>query len=109
MGPSSDQVAALADELASIAKGLAATEADPMARKRQTHAVVMKAKALISEIQDPMEACMQHTTNVRLPLADLSLRDIGHISAKSLDLQPTKLLASFRSLFYSAAVPMTAC
>lgn len=69
MGLPSYQVAALADELASLAKGLAATEADPIAKKHQTHAVVMKAKSLITQIQDPMEACMQHTTNVRLLLA----------------------------------------
>lgn len=66
MAASRDQVAALADELASLAKGLADPEADPTAKKRQTHAVVQKLKSAITQIQDPLEACMQHTTNVCL-------------------------------------------
>ena len=59
------QIAALADELAILAKGLAAADNDgPIAKRHQTHAVVMKAKSLINHIQDPLEACMEHTTNV---------------------------------------------
>lgn len=64
MAPPSDPVAALVDELASLVEGLNATEMDPMAKKIHTKAVVMKAQSLINKIQDPMEACMQHTTNV---------------------------------------------
>lgn len=65
METSPDQIAALADELASLAKGLAAAgDIDPMTKRHQTHAVVMKAKSLINQIQDPLEACMDHTTNV---------------------------------------------
>lgn len=65
MEASPEQIAALADELAILAKGLAAADnAGPMAKRNQTHAVVMKAKSLINQIQDPLEACIQHTTNV---------------------------------------------
>lgn len=74
MGASPDQVAALADELAALAKGLAGPEADPTAKKRQTHAVVQKLKCAITQIQDPLEACMQHTTNVCLFLAGCRAR-----------------------------------
>lgn len=65
MAPSSDEVDALAEELAALAKGSAAAEADPMAKKHQTHAVVMKAKSLVNKMQDPVEALEGHVTNVR--------------------------------------------
>jgi hypothetical protein len=71
IAPPPDLVAALADELASLMKGLAATETDPMAKKTQTKAVVMKAQSLINQTQDTIEGCIQQTMNTCVFLAEL--------------------------------------
>lgn len=63
MDPTPQQVSAMADELSTLVKSLE-TSNDPSALKETKAAVVMKAKSLIGQIQDPMDAVMDHVTNV---------------------------------------------
>lgn len=63
----------MAEELSALAKSLE-TSNDPTAIKNARAAVVMKAKNLISQVQDPMDAIMDHVTNVS-PLSSVSSFD----------------------------------
>ena len=63
MDPSPDEILALADHLTQLAKNVASAQ-DPMSRKHQTAALVMQAKQLIAQVQDPFDALMDHIVNV---------------------------------------------
>lgn len=65
MDPTPQQISAMADELSALAKCLE-TSTDPSAIKETKAAVVMKAKSLIGQVQNPMDAAMDHVTNVSL-------------------------------------------
>jgi hypothetical protein len=65
MDPTPQQISAMADELSALAKSLE-TSSDPSLTKQTTAALVMKAKHLINQVQDPMDAVMDHVTNVSL-------------------------------------------
>lgn len=67
MDPTPQQISAMADELSALAKSLE-TKSDPREVKHTKAAVVLQAKELISQVQDPMDAVMDHVTNVRLLL-----------------------------------------
>lgn len=66
MDPTRQQISAMADELSVLVKSLE-TAGDAAAAKHARAAIVMKAKNVISHVQDPMEAVMDHVTNVSLP------------------------------------------
>lgn len=63
MDPTPREISAMADELSALAKSLE-TSTDPSAMKDTRAAVVMKAKNLINHVQNPMDAVMDHVTNV---------------------------------------------
>jgi hypothetical protein len=65
MDPTPQQISAMADELSALAKRLE-TSSDPHAMRNTRADVVLKAKSLISQVQDPIDAIMDHITNVRL-------------------------------------------
>lgn len=65
MDPSPEEIVALADQLSQLAKTVA-TAQDPKSRKSQTAALVMQAKQLIWQTQDPFDAIMDHVVNVSL-------------------------------------------
>ncbi len=65
MDPSPEEITALADQLSQVAKYVAFAR-DPTTRKQQTAAVVLQAKQLIWQIQDPYDALMDHIVNVSL-------------------------------------------
>jgi hypothetical protein len=65
MDPTPQQISAMADELSALAKRLE-TSSDPGAIRHTKAAVVMKAKHLIGQVQDPMDAVLDHVTNVSL-------------------------------------------
>jgi hypothetical protein len=67
MDPTPQQISAVAEELSALTKSIE-TSNDPLATKHAKAAVVMKAKNLITQVQDPMDACMDHVTNVRPPV-----------------------------------------
>jgi hypothetical protein len=63
MEPSSEEIIALADQLNELARTVASAQ-DPKTRKRQTAALVLQAKQLIWQTQDPYDAAMDHVVNV---------------------------------------------
>lgn len=63
MDLSPQQITAMADELAALAKSLE-TSSDPATMKHTKADFVLKAKNLIGQVQDPMDAVMDHFTNV---------------------------------------------
>jgi hypothetical protein len=65
MDPSPVEIAALAEQLSQAAKYVAFAR-DPTTRKEQTAALVLQAKQLIWQIQDPYDALMDHIVNVSL-------------------------------------------
>lgn len=67
MDPTPERISAMAEELSALAKSLETTS-DPGAIKHTKAAVVLKAKNLIGQVQDPMDATMDHVTNVSLLL-----------------------------------------
>jgi hypothetical protein len=76
MDPTPQQISAMADELSALAKSLE-TSSDPDAVRHTKAAVVMKAKHLIGQIQDPMDAVMDHVTNVSLLFTGYHLHSTG--------------------------------
>lgn len=64
MDPTPDEITALADQLSQLAKSVAAST-DPKEKKHQTQALVLQAKQMIAQIQDPFDALMDHVVNVR--------------------------------------------
>lgn len=65
MDPTPQQISAMADELSALAKSMETCN-DPTAIRHTKAAVVLKAKNLIGQVQDPMDATMDHVTNVSL-------------------------------------------
>lgn len=65
MDPTPQQISAMAEELSALAKSLE-TSSDPTAIRHTKAAVIMKAKNLIGQAQDPMDTVMDHVTNVSL-------------------------------------------
>jgi len=63
MDPSPEEVVALAEQLTQLAKGLT-TSPDPASKKLQTSKLVMQAKKMIWQIQDPFDALMDQVVNV---------------------------------------------
>jgi hypothetical protein len=64
MDPSPEEVTAMADQLSQLAKSVAAST-DPKEKKLQTRKLVLQAKQMIAQIQDPFDAIMEHVVNVR--------------------------------------------
>jgi len=64
MDTSPEEITALADQLSQLAKDVASAQ-DPMTQKHQTAALILQAKQLIRQVQDPYEAIMDHIVNVR--------------------------------------------
>jgi hypothetical protein len=64
MDPTPEELTALADQLSQLAKSAAAST-DPKEKKHQTQALVLQAKKMIAQIQDPFDAIMDHVVNVR--------------------------------------------
>lgn len=65
MDPMPQQISGMAEELSALAKSVE-TSIDPAAIKHTKAAMVMKAKNLIGQVQDPMDAVMDHITNASL-------------------------------------------
>jgi hypothetical protein len=65
MDPTPEEITALADQLSQLAKSAAAST-DPKEKKHQTQALVLQAKKMIAQIQDPFDAIMDHVVNVRI-------------------------------------------
>jgi hypothetical protein len=63
MDLSPQRITALAEELSALANSLE-TFSDPATIKYSKEAFVLKAKNLIAQVQDPMDAVMDHFTNV---------------------------------------------
>ena len=80
MDASSDEIAALADELSVLAKGLK-DQKDPMSKLFQSKATVLKARALIAAVQDPFDAAMDHTTNIFVISSTRALMSMGVFEA----------------------------
>ena len=54
----------MAEKLSQLAKSVA-TSTDPKEKKLQTRGLVLQAKQMIAQIQDPFDAIMDHVVNVR--------------------------------------------
>jgi hypothetical protein len=67
MDPTPLQISAMADELSALAKNMEASS-DPAAIKHAKGDFILKAKALIGQVQDPMDAVMDHVTSVSVEL-----------------------------------------
>ena len=80
MDPSPDEIAALADELSTLAKGLK-DQKDPTSKLFQSKAAVIKARALITAVQDPFDAAMDHTTNLFVISSTRALMSMGVFEA----------------------------
>jgi hypothetical protein len=65
MDPTPEEMTALADQLCQLAKSAAAST-DAKEKKHQTQALVLQAKKMIAQIQDPFDAIMDHVVNVRI-------------------------------------------
>lgn len=65
MDPSPEEITALADQLSQLAKSIAAST-DPKEKKLQTQRLVLQAKQMIAQIQDPFDAIMDHAVNVSI-------------------------------------------
>jgi hypothetical protein len=97
MDPSPAQISAMADELSALAMSLE-TASDPAATKHARAAVVMKAKNLIGQVQDPMEAIMDHVTNVSLLPFDSGSRSKHLILSSSRSLWSPQHAPSWKSV-----------
>jgi hypothetical protein len=64
MDPTPEEITALADQLSQLAKSAAASK-DPKEKKHHTQALVLQAKKMIAQIQNPFDAIMDHVVNVR--------------------------------------------
>ena len=67
MEASSEQILALADQLKLVAQDVAATQ-DPKIRKLQTANLVIQAKSLIAQVQDPFDQLQDQIVNVMTSL-----------------------------------------
>ena len=65
MDPTPQQITAMAEELSALAKELECSK-DPGAIRNTKAALVIKAKDLIGQAQDPLEAVMDHISTVGL-------------------------------------------
>lgn len=65
MDPSPEEITAVADHLTQLAKSVAAST-DPKEKKLQTRNLVLQARQMIAQIQDPFDAIMDHVVNVRM-------------------------------------------
>ncbi len=74
MNPTPQQISAMAEDLSALSRSLE-TSSDPGATKHTKAAIVMKAKHFIAQVQDPMDAVMDHVTNVGLHLPRIDLHD----------------------------------
>lgn len=70
--PTSRQLSAMVDELSGLAKRLENPGDQSDVRQTQA-AVIMKAKAIVRHAQDPMDAVMDHVTNVSFIFAGTCL------------------------------------
>lgn len=64
MDPSPEEITAMADQLTQLAKSVAAST-DPQEKKLQTRNLVLQARQMIAQVQDPFDAIMDHVINVR--------------------------------------------
>ena len=71
MDPSSEHILALADQLKLAAQDAAAAE-DPKTKKLQTANLIMQAKNLIWQVQDPFDQLMDQVVSVTRPPYALS-------------------------------------
>ncbi|KIX10478.1 uncharacterized protein Z518_01561 [Rhinocladiella mackenziei CBS 650.93] len=80
MDPSPEEITALAAQLNELAKSVASAQ-DPMSRKHRTAALVMQAKQLIWQAQDPFDAIMDHVVNGYTISACLASSKLGIFEA----------------------------
>lgn len=64
MEASPEELMAMTEKLSQLAKSVA-TSTDPKEKKLQTRGLVLQAKQMIAQIQDPFDAIMDHVVNVR--------------------------------------------
>lgn len=62
MDSSPEELIAMAEQLTQLAKSVA-TSKDPFEKKLQTRGLVLQAKQMIAQIQDPFDAIMDHVVN----------------------------------------------
>lgn len=65
MDPSPDHLVSLVDEISSLTK-LYTTNLDGFQKRQAQSALIIKAKQFINQAIDPMEAAIDHMTNVSL-------------------------------------------
>ena len=75
MNPSSQEIAALADQLSQLARDIE-TAPDPMSRKAKTSELVLQAKKTIWAVQDPMDAMIDQITSVTSTLPPALLTSV---------------------------------
>ncbi|EXJ79628.1 hypothetical protein A1O3_07907 [Capronia epimyces CBS 606.96] len=80
MDPSQEEISALAGQLSQLANSVTSSQ-DPMFRKQQTAALVMQAKQLIWQVQDPFDAIMDHIVNGYTIAACLACSKLGVFEA----------------------------